>query len=196
MRQGTLKVLVVEDDDVLRRALARMLVSWKAEVDEATTRAEALYKLSGKPNILILDVSLPDGSGVDVAEAANQIDPTPLCIAISGTASAEEAFKLRDLGVVSYLSKPVTAEEFAQKFDSTLNQTPELASQLKALVGRESFKEVQHLVRTTMVKQALALSRGNLTHTAELLGVSRQAVQHMIKDLGLDPHNFSQGGSK
>ena len=67
-----------------------------------------------------------------------------------------------------------------------VNRTLELTAQVKELVGFRSIKEVQRLVKRTMLAKALALTQGNLTHAARLLGVTRQAVQQMIKELDPD----------
>jgi DNA-binding NtrC family response regulator len=54
-----------------------------------------------------------------------------------------------------------------------------------AIVGRVSFREVLDRVRRSMAEQALAMSAGNKTGAARLLGITRQAVQQLIRDLDL-----------
>jgi DNA-binding NtrC family response regulator len=107
-------------------------------------------------------------------------------IAISGQASANEAFRLGALGVRAYLSKPLSFTELIATIECVLDQAPDLSQLLVASVGRQRFRDVQEQVRRTMAEQALALARGNRTEAARLLGVSRQAVQQLIRDLDID----------
>ncbi|MHC5538325.1 response regulator [Singulisphaera rosea] len=60
------RVLIVEDDDTTRRALQRLFASWGWGVSTATTVAGALEALDPPPDMIILDLWLPDGDGVSV----------------------------------------------------------------------------------------------------------------------------------
>lgn len=194
-----LRVLVVEDDEVLRRAFSRALLGWSTEVIEAATLAEGKQALTSHPDLVILDIGLPDGSGVLLAEQLATMSPQPMCIAISGQASASEAFKLKELGVLGYIAKPLSLEDLTSALDKILQTPADLEPQLKAHVGKESFRDVQRAVRRSMVKQALGMANGNLTHAAGLLNITRQAVQYLIRDFDLsgyvdeiDPNQISE----
>lgn len=180
-----LRVLVIEDDPVLRRAFARALRDWSAEVTEAGSLSEGRNGLASHPDLVILDVGLPDGSGVTLAEEMSALSPLPMCIAVSGEASAVDAFRLKELGVLGFIPKPLSLEDFTATLDGILQSPPDLAPHLKYHVGKESFRDVQKAVRRSMVEQAVGLSRGNLTHAAAMLNVSRQAVQQMVRDFEL-----------
>jgi len=118
-----------------------------------------------------------------------QLVPIPQIIAVSGTATATEAFRLKSLGVRGYLQKPFALEELTATIDAILQAPPELATHLNPFLGRTSFRRVQMAVRKTLLEQAMTLSQGNRTHAARLLDVSRQAVQHMIKEFELDQYD-------
>jgi len=180
-----LRVLVVEDDPVLRRAFSRALRDWSADVTEASDLSAGREALKAHPDLIILDIGLPDGSGVTLAEEISCMAPLPMCIAVSGEATAGEAFKLKELGVLGFIPKPLSLEDFTATLDRILQTPVDLEPHLKAHVGKESFRDVQRAVRRSMVEQALGLSRGNLTHAASMLNVSRQAVQQMIRDFNL-----------
>jgi two-component system response regulator RegA len=183
---GLMRALVVEDDLELARAIVRSLEEWGAITTSAATLAHALPMLESRPELVILDISLPDGSGLRVAERACQMRPAPLVIVFSGSATAEEAFRLGQLGVRGYLRKPISLADFTATVVALLSAAPDLAPFLVATVGRQPFQDVLESVRRTMAEQALALAGGNRTGAARLLGVTRQAVQHLIKDLGID----------
>jgi len=180
------KILLIEDDDVLRNALARQLKDWTADVMEASTVASGLDMLKKRPHLVILDIVLPDGSGVRIAEEMALIQPSPMAIAISGKASAGEAFRLKELGVLGYLPKPLSLDDFTQTLSSIIDSPPIFEPYLKAQVGKLSFRKVQQAVRKTMLEQAFHVAKGNKTHTAKLLNVSRQAVQQMIVDFEME----------
>jgi two-component system response regulator RegA len=178
-----MRALVVEDDDVLGRAIARTLEEWGNEVVWCTTLATALEQAKATPDLVILDVGLPDGSGVTLVQELSRQRPAPLVIAMSGRASASEAFRLGSLGVRGYLSKPLSFTELVATIESVLESAPDLSPLLVASVGRRRFQDVQEQVRRAMTEQALALANGNRTEAARLLGVTRQAVQQLIRNL-------------
>jgi two-component system, response regulator RegA len=180
-----MRALVVEDDDVLGRAITRALEEWGNEVVCCSTLADALVASRSAPDLAIIDVALPDGSGVTLARELARQRPAPLVIAMSGRASANEAFQLGALGVRGYLPKPLSFSDLVATIDSVLEAAPDLSPLLVASVGRRGFREVQEHVRRTMAEQALAVARGNRTEAARLLGVTRQAVQQLIRDLDI-----------
>ena len=115
-------------------------------------------------------------------EAAAQLWPKPLGVAISGEASADESFKLAKIGVHGYLAKPHTLEELAAEVERVRRTpAPPLDPLLSQLVGQYSLHEVQDHMRSVMLHQALALTEGSRSGAARLLDVSRQAVQQILR---------------
>jgi DNA-binding NarL/FixJ family response regulator len=105
------RVLIVDDDAPLRRALSRFFRNAALDVCEAKSVFEAEKLLGGAPDLVITDVRLPDGSGRRVVEVANQQRPAPVIVAMSGLASAREAFALAQSGARIYLTKPFAERE-------------------------------------------------------------------------------------
>jgi DNA-binding NarL/FixJ family response regulator len=103
--------LVVDDDDPFRRSLSRWLRELHIHVSEAKTVAEGTDLLARAPELIITDVRLPDGNGRKIVEAARRRRPAPLIVAVSGLASAGEAFALAQCGVRVYLMKPFARQE-------------------------------------------------------------------------------------
>src|SRR4051812_19744538 len=91
-RLAGVRVLLVEDDVHHRPVLERLLRESGAEVRSVGRVREALAALVHLPDIIILDVHLPDGTGLEVAEAASQLRAAPGIIAVSGEASPQETF--------------------------------------------------------------------------------------------------------
>ena len=181
---GFERVLVVEDNAALRTAIARLVRGWGAKVHEAGTVREARALLATRPDLLIADVRLPDGPIFEVLEEAAEVWPKPLIVAMSGEASAEEAFRLAQIGVRSYLAKPLTLAELEEAIDRAMAEPPSLDVAVSAHVGKVPMREVQARLRSVMLRQALARSEGSRTGAARLLKISRQAVQQILRGGG------------
>lgn len=175
------RVLVVEDHAPLRRAIAASLRERGFTVLEAGTTLGALALLDPPPDLLICDVCLPDGSGFDVLDRAACLSPAPLRVAVSGEASAGEGFRLAEIGVRAYLSKPFSLQDLSEAIDRVAREAPQVDALVQACVGRVPMLEFQRRVRSVMVDQALALAHGSRSGAARLLDVSRQAVQQITR---------------
>ena len=174
--------LVVEDHASLLRSLARSLDPFAGRVLQATTVTEGLRLLQDEgPLLVITDIRLPDGSGVEIARAAAARVPAPTVLAISGQATPDEAFRLAQLGVRGYLTKPLRLEDLSAAVHRALTEPPELDPLLRAAVGKADLHQLEDHVRRTLLDEALARAEGNKSHAAALLSVSRQLLQHMLK---------------
>lgn len=99
------RVLVVEDEAPLRLILRRNLEHRGIQVTEAGTVAEALAAARGDPpDLLVLDINLPGGSGWDVLRELGVTGPVPPSVVMSAGRVPRE--RLREFGVVAFLPKP------------------------------------------------------------------------------------------
>ena len=112
-----MKLLIVDDEPLARSALiqlchrnAHLLVVGEAESGVAAI--EAAEKL--RPDVMLLDVGLPDMSGFDVLRAARKAAQTH---GIMVTAHADHAANAFDAGALDYLVKPVSADRFARSIE-------------------------------------------------------------------------------
>jgi DNA-binding NtrC family response regulator len=175
-------VLIVEDDPSLSAALARLARGWCDEVTQVETVAEATRALAAAPPALLLvDLRLPDGSGFDVVAAACEARPVPVTVAMSGQATPEDAFRLAHMGVRGWVTKPFTSEAITRAIEQARTQAPPLASIGAWCVGVAPMREVHRVMRWSMVDQAIALTAGNRSQAAQLLRVSRQAMQQVLR---------------
>jgi len=181
---GRERVLVVEDDAALRTAIVRAVQGWgDAELMEAGTAAEARRQLAAvpPPDLVIIDVRLPDASAFSVLDSASELSPAPIMVAMSGKASPDEAFRLAQRGVRAYLEKPFSIQELTDSVEAARNEAPNLEPLITASVGRVPMRELQSEVRRVMVKEALAQTEGSRSGAARLLHVTRQAVQQILR---------------
>lgn len=173
--------LVVDDDPALRNGIATFLRDKGLRVATAASASEAVAQLRGKPDVVVLDVRLPDGDAFTVLEVARKLAPAPLRIALSGEASPEDAFRLAQHGVRDFLQKPASLDEIWDAIQNAADEPPDLGPIVQQTVGYLSLKELTTSVREEAIKQALASARGNRTGAARILQVTRQAVQQMLR---------------
>jgi len=114
------KILIVDDNEHLRQILASILRFSGYEISEAATGTQAIEKaVSTKPNLILLDLDLPDMTGADAAQAICKDQRTagiPIvgCSAFLGLEWREVALRA---GMVDYLEKPVHAATIRTKIE-------------------------------------------------------------------------------
>jgi DNA-binding NtrC family response regulator len=181
MTERRLRLLIVEDEAAILKLLARCATGWGYEVIVAATRREAIRKLAEQPEIVLLDVRLPDGTGIDVAAHAARSSPVPAIVALTGLATRTESFQLAELGVLELLEKPVRLRDLRASLLRALVPPQDPFQRVRRCVGHVPWPELQRDVRREMLTEALAQSHGNVSQAARLLGVTRQAVQKHLR---------------
>jgi len=102
------RVLVLDDDDVVRKAYARCIASKGFQVDEAHSALDALNRLAqGSYDAIVSDVRMPGLSGLDFLKAVREKDLDVPVILMTGSPSVESAAMAVQLGALHYLIKPV-----------------------------------------------------------------------------------------
>ncbi len=107
---ATATILLVEDDSLLRHAFKLLLEDAGYRIHEAGTAHEAIEVARGEsPDLVLLDLGLPDAPGLDVARTLRLHEATqdmPI-IALTGRVGADEKQQCIDAGCTSYLTKPI-----------------------------------------------------------------------------------------
>jgi two-component system phosphoglycerate transport system response regulator PgtA len=117
-------VLVVEDDENLLNAMTSILVREGFLVLTATSGHEALSVLRAplSPiNVAVLDIHLPDVSGVDVCRCVHERHPGLPVVVCTGLADPAEMTELLALGVRRFYLKPLTPDELLAAEEGALN---------------------------------------------------------------------------
>ncbi len=180
--EARVRALVVEDNAPLLKTLERTLAGRGHDVRACSTVDEARDILrEWLPELLVLDVELPDGDAFDVLREASALATAPVVIAMSGVAAATQSFRLAQLGVRRYLDKPLRLDALERAIDEALLEPPDMTPHVRAQVGHVPVREVERHVRKTMVEEALARAGGSRRGAARLLHVSRQLLQHMLR---------------
>ena len=102
------KVLIVEDDGSSRYGLKSLLESEGYAVSEAETLAEASSRIDEHPEVMVLDITLPDGDGAAWLASLREKGPLPCpVIALTGVTADEDRRRIESSGVSAVLHKPV-----------------------------------------------------------------------------------------
>lgn len=114
------KILLVEDDEHIRIMVSAMLESAGYQVIEAGTCATAVtLEGSHRPDLIILDLGLPDADGLTLLKAVRKNDLTPI-IVLSARTDESDKVEALDLGANDYVTKPFGAAEFLARVRSAL----------------------------------------------------------------------------
>jgi DNA-binding response OmpR family regulator len=128
-----MKILIIEDNEDLSNNIRDYLEGEGHICTAALTFDEAIDKIiSFSYDMLVLDIMLPDGSGLDVIEALHKQDYDAGVLIISAKGSLEDRIKGLDIGADDYLTKPFHLSE--------------LNSRLKAIFRRKSFDGYNQIV--------------------------------------------------
>jgi two-component system, OmpR family, KDP operon response regulator KdpE len=105
------RVLLVDDEVSIQRAVAPLLRSRGYEVDVAATGEQALSLMKSRPpDLVVLDLALPDLEGTEVCRRIRALGSTPVIVLSARTTEGDKVEAL-DLGADDYVTKPFSAEE-------------------------------------------------------------------------------------
>jgi len=117
------RVLVVDDEPQILRALRTSLRGAGYEVDTAETAEAALAAAAMRPpEAVVLDLVLPDGSGTDVARELRSWSGAPI-IVLSAVGEEREKIAALDAGADDYVTKPVGIDELLARLRAVLRRT-------------------------------------------------------------------------
>ena len=106
------QILVVDDDPAIRWSLQEALQSWGFAAIEAGSVAEALAAFNAElPAVVLLDIDLPDGSGLDVLLEIKRGHPDAIVIMITGNVQIESTISALRGGAYDFIGKPINLEE-------------------------------------------------------------------------------------
>ncbi len=116
-------VLVVDDEKLIRWSLGNKLTSWGYDVGTAENVKDACEALSEHAyDLILLDIKLPDGSGIDVLRRVNAITPDTAVIMITAEGTVETAVQAMKLGAYDYVSKPFNLDEMRLVIEKALEK--------------------------------------------------------------------------
>jgi len=138
------RILIVDDDEDIVESLSTLLSNAGYVVDVALNGEEAIKKSKEKVyNVALIDVELPDMTGIDLLTKLEERKPATRKIIITGYASLDNAVKALNLGADAYLIKPVDPEELI----STVKKQIEEQENELAITQEKIVKFIETRVR-------------------------------------------------
>jgi len=142
------KILIVEDETVVRESLRDWLVEDGYAVEVAENGEEALEKIKeGEFGVIVLDLRLPGIDGLQVFEEAKELEPQTKGVIITAYPSKETLQKAKRLGLLDYLSKPFKVEDLEKIISGALGELEREKITKKHLwleLGAVSFRLCTH----------------------------------------------------
>jgi two-component system KDP operon response regulator KdpE len=134
MTQSMHQILVIEDDASIREVLQALLGSGGFRVIEAATAARAdIEARAHKPDLLLVDLGLPDGDGLTVIRNVRSWSPVPIVV-LSARTMEEQKIAALDAGADDYITKPFSAAELLARVRAALRRNVRARDQTPLLV--------------------------------------------------------------
>ncbi|GHH74761.1 DNA-binding response regulator [Streptomyces sulfonofaciens] len=135
------RVLVVEDDPQLVRALRINLQVRTFEVEEATDGRTALRLAAARePDVIVLDLGLPDMDGVDVIRSIRRAQSQVPILVLSARHTSEDKVRALDAGADDYVTKPFSMDELLARLRAaTRRRRPQADSEGPVTVSTDEF---------------------------------------------------------
>ncbi|MDH6578626.1 response regulator [Kitasatospora sp. MAP5-34] len=133
------RVLVVDDEPQIVRALVINLKARKYEVDAAHDGASALELAAARhPDVVVLDLGLPDMDGVEVIKGLRGWTRVPI-IVLSARHASDEKVEALDAGADDYVTKPFGMDELLARMRAAVRRAEPVAGEDDSMVVTESF---------------------------------------------------------
>jgi len=199
-----IKVAVIEDDDIIRKSIITFLRSKKeiecvASYGDAESAIAELTSIT-PPDVILMDINLPNMSGIDCVQQIKKLIPNSLIIMLTVYNDSNKIFKSLQAGAVGYLLKSDSPDDI---FNAIKNVYAG-GSPMSALIARkvvQSFHNQQNFVNnnvqlTTREKEILdLLSKGYLyKEIAHELNISVNTVHNHLRHIyeKLQVHNRTE----
>ena len=169
-------VMVVDDEPGIRTALRANFVRHAWQVETASGVNEALRRLEEREfDLVVTDIRMPDGSGMDVMRAARRVSPATAVIVLTAYGSVPDAVKAMRDGAFDYLTKPIsfdqlqaTAAQVMQRAQQQSGSLPEFQSELQD-VAIAGVNNGEIIGRSPVLLRALQRARAAASTGADVL---------------------------
>ncbi len=199
MKQDRIKILVVDDDPKVSWILTEGLSS-NFDFIAARNGSEALQMVTTeKPNLILLDIKMPDMSGIEVLRKLNKADTRPEVIMLSGHDDTHYVVESIQNGAAEFIKKPFDVKEVEIHINNILEKTrlkrevSNLRSELRARSQYDTFigdspkiVQVKNLIEQVAGSELTVLIRGES-------GTGKEIVARMIHNIsGRSEESFTK----
>lgn len=176
------KLLIVDDEAFERKVIRFMLKKSFTNieiVDDATNGEDAiLLAKKHKPNIIIMDIKMPEKNGLEAQQAIMQFNPNVKTIILTAFDNFNFAQNAIKLGVVDYILKPIRPDELNESINKIISLLQ------KEKVGSQSTKDLSSASDKDPIHKAMEYINKNFTKNISLESVSEH--------IHLNPQYFSR----
>jgi len=149
MSAPALRVLVVDDEPPIRKLLRMGLTTQNYRVIEAADGRSALDHLREKPDLIILDLGLPDMQGLELLRTMRRFNDRVPIVVLSSRADEVAKVEALDLGADDYVTKPFGMDELLARIRAALRHQLQVQGERPLFrVGDLSVDLVRRIVRT------------------------------------------------
>lgn len=163
-------ILVIDDDTVFRRRLARAFSDRGFSVAEASNGSEALDCLEQeRVSLVVLDLKLEKESGLLILRQLREIDDSIRVVVLTGYGTITTAVDAVKAGAVNYLTKPVDADTVLRAFYPPREQ-------------KSDHVDTPHLAQVEWehIQRVMKDCDGNVTQASKALGLHRRSLQRKL----------------
>src|SRR5450759_120971 len=177
------KVLIVDDEKLVRWSLRQKCEEWGYHVLEADNGTAALRVAHNEsPDLVLLDVRLPDASGIEILEQLKKSNDTRAVIMITADPQLEDVKTALKLGAYDFVGKPLDFDELAVAVKNAL-ETTRLRSEVESLRGEVRRRAGYHNVIGVSQKMSELLGFVSKIATSEATTILVQGESGTGKDL-------------
>ncbi len=180
-------ILVVDDEPNIRRMLASLLTAEGHRVETAGDGASGLSAAAGgTADVVLLDLALPDTTGLDVLESLRREQPTLPVVMMSGRATLGDAVRATKLGAFHFIEKPLSPEavlltvegavELRRARELSRKLTEELGPGAELVGASVALREVRELIARIAPTDARVLITGESGTGKELVATALHAA--------------------
>jgi CheY-like chemotaxis protein/anti-sigma regulatory factor (Ser/Thr protein kinase) len=137
------RILIVDDDRALRFVLSELLTDAGHTVDQAAGGREALRRLDAEPfDIVLLDIGLPDVSGLDVLAHARSVSSPPIVVMMTADDTPETLLAAVRQQAYRYLRKPFAPAVIVEVIEDAILSAPSAALSIEVVSARPEWVEL------------------------------------------------------
>lgn len=185
------KLLVVDDDEAILRFMERFARSLGFDVHVRNSGPGALASLSViKPDVVLVDLTMPELTGIDVLRAIRVTDPECHVILMTGNPSVDTAIEAVKAGALDYLAKPVDTDRLRRLLNGVLNERRRRELLMDADEGLAHELEFQGMIgRSPKMQKLFDAVRRLAPHARTVLvtgetGTGKELVAKALHALG------------
>jgi len=171
--EDTLRILIIDDDEVFGQVLERALKKRGYDVARVTDEPQALEKTRDfEPDYITLDLKLEGSSGLTLLPLLVEASPQSKIVVLTGYSSITTAVEAIKLGAINYLCKPADADEIIAAFHKQEGNPDTPLAEQPMSVNRLTWEHIQKVLHE---------HDGNISATARALGMHRRTLQRKLQ---------------